>query len=156
MDTNRRMMALHDHVPESPRSRLALALTTVAVGAPFAVWGLIAVLSGAGPVLIVWTVLLLGGAMAAAGVRLGLGLAEQAAAAPRAANPAASPDTDDPVQRLRDRYAAGEVSDEEFERRMERLVETDPDSPSARSVASDGRSTESATGSDTHERATES
>ncbi|WP_164471801.1 SHOCT domain-containing protein [Halosimplex salinum] len=32
---------------------------------------------------------------------------------------------DDALQRLRDRYAAGELDDVEFERRLERLVETE-------------------------------
>jgi len=34
-------------------------------------------------------------------------------------------DAIDPVERLRNRYARGELSDEEFERRLERLVETE-------------------------------
>jgi hypothetical protein len=63
-------------------------------------------------------------------VSLGSGLAEQAEAAPREANPAASepsaPEaTADPVATLKQRYAEGELTDEEFERRMERLVESD-------------------------------
>ncbi|QIO20950.1 SHOCT domain-containing protein [Haloarcula sp. JP-L23] len=33
--------------------------------------------------------------------------------------------TESPIERLRDRYARGEVSDEEFERRLERLLETE-------------------------------
>ena len=32
---------------------------------------------------------------------------------------------DDPVRELRSRYARGELSDEEFERRLERLLETE-------------------------------
>lgn len=31
----------------------------------------------------------------------------------------------DPVERLRERYANGELTDEEFERRLERLIETE-------------------------------
>lgn len=31
----------------------------------------------------------------------------------------------DPLETLRDRYAAGEISDEEFERRLDRLLETE-------------------------------
>lgn len=31
----------------------------------------------------------------------------------------------DPLETLRDRYAAGELSDEEFERRLDRLLETE-------------------------------
>jgi uncharacterized membrane protein len=35
------------------------------------------------------------------------------------------PVADDPVDRLRERYAEGELTDEEFERRLERLLETE-------------------------------
>lgn len=34
-------------------------------------------------------------------------------------------DSDDALQRLRERYAAGEIDDVEFERRLERLLETE-------------------------------
>jgi hypothetical protein len=34
---------------------------------------------------------------------------------------------EDPLATLRDRYARGEIGDEEFERRLERLLESDPD-----------------------------
>jgi uncharacterized membrane protein len=55
---------------------------------------------------------------------------------------AASPDADlepkteadpeqDPLARLRERYAAGELTDEEFERRLERLLETEDDETAA-------------------------
>ncbi|MFW6317220.1 MAG: SHOCT domain-containing protein [Halorubrum sp.] len=33
--------------------------------------------------------------------------------------------TDDPLATLRERYATGEIGDEEFERRLERLLETE-------------------------------
>ncbi|MFC6863607.1 SHOCT domain-containing protein [Halomicroarcula sp. GCM10025817] len=33
----------------------------------------------------------------------------------------------DPLATLRDRYARGEIGDEEFERRLERLLESEPD-----------------------------
>lgn len=118
-------MALHDYVPESPRARLAVTLLAVGVGFPIAGWGLVGLLFGAGPLGIVSLMILSGGLATAAGVRVGQGLAEQAAAAPRSANPAVSADADDPVERLRERYADGEITDEEFERRMERLVETE-------------------------------
>ena len=69
-------------------------------------------------------------ATAGLAVSLGSGLVEQAKAAPREANPAASepspPEaTADPVATLKQRYAEGELTDEEFERRMERLMESD-------------------------------
>jgi Predicted membrane protein (DUF2078). len=34
-------------------------------------------------------------------------------------------DTEDPVETLKRRYAAGEIGDEEFERKLERLLETE-------------------------------
>jgi hypothetical protein len=34
---------------------------------------------------------------------------------------------DDPLATLRDRYARGDIGDEEFERRLELLLESDPD-----------------------------
>lgn len=62
-------------------------------------------------------------------VSLGSGLVEQAAAAPAGANPAASvpsaPESAaDPIATLQQRYAAGELTDAEFEERMDRLLES--------------------------------
>ena len=42
-----------------------------------------------------------------------------------AAAPAAGTDEVDPLDRLKRRYADGEVSDEEFERRLDRLLDAD-------------------------------
>jgi uncharacterized membrane protein len=42
-----------------------------------------------------------------------------------AAESSVAEDPIDPVERLRSRYARGELFDEEFERRLERLVETE-------------------------------
>jgi uncharacterized membrane protein len=44
---------------------------------------------------------------------------------------------DDPIEELRSRYARGELTDEEFERRLERLIETED-----AEVAGSGRSRE--------------
>ena len=49
-----------------------------------------------------------------------------------AANPmsdSAEPETEDPVERLRERYASGEIDDAEFERRLDALVETEDANP---------------------------
>lgn len=69
--------------------------------------------------------------VAAAGlaVSLGSGLVEQAAAAPDDENPAASGSSastaaSDPIATLQQRYAAGELTDAEFEERMDRLLES--------------------------------
>lgn len=39
----------------------------------------------------------------------------------------AEPAGDDPLAVLRDRYARGEITEEEFERRLDRLLATEPD-----------------------------
>lgn len=36
-------------------------------------------------------------------------------------------DSDDPLSALRERYARGDIGDEEFERRLDRLLATEPD-----------------------------
>lgn len=49
----------------------------------------------------------------------------------------AETDDRDPLERLRDRYAAGEISEAEFDRKVERLLETDVDrTPGASEVSS--------------------
>jgi len=40
-------------------------------------------------------------------------------------------DAEDPIERLKRRYADGELGDEEFERRLERLLQTDDEEPGA-------------------------
>ncbi|PSP39224.1 hypothetical protein BRC71_03130 [Halobacteriales archaeon QH_7_65_31] len=40
-------------------------------------------------------------------------------------------DPEDPIERLKRRYADGELGDEEFERRLERLVRADDEEPGA-------------------------
>jgi uncharacterized membrane protein len=41
------------------------------------------------------------------------------------------PDEEDPLERLKRRYAEGEIGDEEFERRLERLLETEDEGAAA-------------------------
>ena len=41
------------------------------------------------------------------------------------------PDEEDPLERLKRRYADGEIGDEEFERRLERLLETEDEGAAA-------------------------
>lgn len=114
---------VHRYAPESVRARGGLTLlfssvALVCLGIAFVTHGLTVPLTVG-----------VGGAALALAFTLGLGLAKQAEAAPEAANPAWTPerevDTDaDPVQTLQQRYAEGEVDDEEFERRMDRLLES--------------------------------
>ena len=72
-----------------------------------------------------------------------------------AADATADDSADDALQRLRERYAAGEVDDVEFERRLERLLETEGVEVSDR-VTLDERGTDQAsTESTRHEREVE-
>lgn len=55
-----------------------------------------------------------------------------------AAAPSPSEATDDPVERLRERYANGEIDEAEFERRLETVLATaDTDPETAREVVAD-------------------
>ena len=59
-------------------------------------------------------------------------------------------DVDDPIATLRDRYARGELTEAEFERRLDRLLESETAGPS---TAADGTAAES--GERDRERVTE-
>lgn len=115
---------VHRFAPERARSRLLLTTALVVT----AVIGALSTPIAGSPGAIVVAVL---ATVAAAGlaVSLGSGLVKQAEAAPEAANPAvqekstASPETD-PITTLQQRYAEGELSDAEFEQRMDRLLES--------------------------------
>jgi uncharacterized membrane protein len=68
----------------------------------------------------------------------------------------ADAETDDPVERLRERYADGEIDDVEFERRLEALVATedaDPEAAHERLTRDDTDSVE--TGPESTDRTTE-
>lgn len=115
---------VHRVAPSSPRVRMIL---TGALLVASMVGVLSTAMAGSTPVIVLAVLF----TVAAAGlaVSLGSGLAEQAAAAPGAANPAASaPSTPErepePIETLQQRYAAGELTDAEFEARMDRLLES--------------------------------
>lgn len=103
------------------RLRLVVTLVVLTLGLTmlFAVLGLdllVAITFEVGIFILVPLVALLGDAlpMVASGRR-----------AEDAGERAARDDATDPVERLRSCYASGELTDEEFERRLERLLETE-------------------------------
>jgi len=115
---------VHRYAPSSARIRLLLIGALVVTSLAGAVGTSMAGSTGAIVVAVLVTV-----AAAGLALSLGRGLVEQADAAPAAANPAAreTPATEpvsDPIATLQQRYAEGELSDEEFERRMDRLLES--------------------------------
>ncbi|RDI72480.1 SHOCT domain-containing protein [Halopelagius longus] len=138
---------VHRHVPSDPSTRTAYAVGSALLGVPLVfeggsrllvgtplrglpIWGLGFLpedLYVGNPVAFVF--LLLGVAFCLASYHLARGVAEQAEAAPPEADPTrdareAAAD-DDPVSELRARYARGELDDEEFDRRVERLLEVE-------------------------------
>lgn len=114
---------VHRYAPESARARTALALLSSLMAAVCLTF--VFVTHG----LIVQLLVGIGAIAVALAVTLGFGLMKQAEAAPDAANPAFEPETRtesdaDPVETLQQRYAEGEVTDDEFERRMDRLLDS--------------------------------
>lgn len=125
---------LHRYAPRSPAGRTALAILATSIAVPTTIqgfWELTRDVPAAPPYLLVGAVL-----FAIAGC-LTVGVVRQANAAPDSAPPAdrSSPTRaaedepedrrEDPIETLRDRYAAGELADDEFQRRLARLLETE-------------------------------
>ncbi|RKD88097.1 SHOCT domain-containing protein [Halopiger aswanensis] len=136
---------LHRYAPRSPAGRTVVAIVAASIAVPTTiqgVWELTRDVPAAPPYLLLGAVL-----FAIAGC-LTVGVVREANAAPDSASPAdrrsvaraADADTvpggrggrgnhgnrpADPIETLRQRYAAGELGDDEFERRLERLVETE-------------------------------
>lgn len=122
---------VHRFAPSSARARMLLTAALVVT----AVLGVFAT-SMAGSTPAVAIAVLATVAAAGLAVSLASGLVEQAEAAPSEANPAArekaEPATEaDPITTLQQRYAEGELTDAEFERRMEQLMESDAQSTRA-------------------------
>lgn len=130
---------LHRYAPRSPAGRIVLAILATSIAVPTTIqgiWELTRDVPAAPPYLLVGAVLF---AIAAC---LTVGVVRQANAAPDSASPvdrststrsvsARSADADPgdrretPIETLRDRYAAGELTDDEFQRRLDRLLETE-------------------------------
>lgn len=115
---------VHRAAPESARARslLTLVFGVVAVcctALVFTMHGLAVPLS-----------VVIGGLAAVLALVIGHGLTAQAEAAPDEENPAFLPERvdassdADPIGTLQQRYAEGELTDEEFEARMDRLIES--------------------------------
>lgn len=118
---------VHRYAPRSPLARVLLALVGVVVALPLALTGLYWLARGYG--LLPWGVLAVPGLLGLLVVyHFARGVADQAAAAPSAADPTRGrdgDDADDPIRVLQERYARGEIDEETFETRMERLLESD-------------------------------
>lgn len=127
---------VHRYAPAQPGARFAMGVTSGAVGVfltLFALWTFI----GGMPAAIYlglsagFVLLLVGIAALWVSATLGRGLVQQAEAAPQVSNPTQSGPNDagsataDPVSTLQQRYADGDIDDAEFERRMDRLLESD-------------------------------
>lgn len=125
---------LHRYAPRSPAGRTVLAILATAIAVPTTIqgfWELTRDVPAAPPYLLVGAVLF---AIAAC---LTVGVVRQANAAPDSASPVdrsastrsadrrSGERTDDPIEMLRERYAAGELTDDEFQRRLDRLLETE-------------------------------
>jgi putative membrane protein len=123
---------VHRNAPVETRSRALVALLTAVPGIPLFLWGLVGLSAVPGRPA-VFVLLLVGGLLSAVGLQLLRGILAEAEAAPRDANPVLAaqrraevdPAQDDPVAVLQDQFARGELSQEEFDRRMERLLESD-------------------------------
>jgi uncharacterized membrane protein len=128
---------VHRYAPSESSARLTLAVVLAAVGTPvlgFALWALSGVMQlSLYPGFPASVLLFLVGSLALwVSLALGRGLAREADAAPREANPTVTvgdgekTESDvDPIVTLQRRYAEGDLSDEAFERRMDRLLESD-------------------------------
>ncbi|KDE57654.1 hypothetical protein EL22_10645 [Halostagnicola sp. A56] len=116
---------VHQYAPNSPAGRTAVAIVAALVGVPALVVGLIGLGSNVAAGLLVH---LIGISTLTIAGQLTRGVVRQANAAP-GANPRGERETDEatetPVETLRRRYARGELSDEAFQRRLERLLETE-------------------------------
>ncbi|SFS07323.1 Short C-terminal domain-containing protein [Halomicrobium zhouii] len=116
------------YVPDAPRPRLTVGAALVTLGVPvtlyafFALWWPIQMwmyVGRLGSVL----VLLTGLFTVAAGNHLLKDVAERASAVDSTDDVVADAATSDPLSTLRRRYAAGDLTDDEFERKLARLTE---------------------------------
>lgn len=118
---------VHQYAPASPVGRTLVAVVAAFVGVPALVLAPIGLTSGNG--LTGFLFLLLSAVTLTVAIQLTRGVVRQAAAAPEAAPKSADTDTgtatETPVTTLRRRYAEGALTDEEFERRLDALLETE-------------------------------
>jgi hypothetical protein len=124
---------VHRYAPIETRKRAIVALLLGAPGLGVFLWGVVGLFAVPGNP-IVFLMMLVGGLLSVVSAQLARGILGEAEAAPRDANPVLAShrraedeavETDDPVAVLQNRFARGEMSEEEFDRRMERLLESD-------------------------------
>jgi hypothetical protein len=123
---------LETYAPDDPSTRASLAVLTVLLGA-----GSLALAVAAHPFSVIVGSGVLGVLLLFVGYSLLRSVARRAAEAPEpewwggdtasatASGTGTAVDGEDPVRVLQDRYARGEIGDDEFERRIERLVGTE-------------------------------
>ena len=118
--------AIERYAPGSPYGRVLTAILLSLVGVPTTFYGLLGVL--AGDLLLALPLVAVGLFVGYLGISLAWSVGRQA----ERANGRRVPDGDvrdepaaGPLSILRTRYANGEIGDEEFERRLERLIEVE-------------------------------
>ena len=116
---------VHRYAPESPAGRTVVAIVASLVGVPALVFGLIGLTGNAAAgllfLLVSATSLLVAG-------QLTRGVVRQASAAPNAGphdDREADKTAETAIETLRRRYAESDLSDEEFQRRLDQLLETE-------------------------------
>jgi len=116
---------VHRYAPQSPTGRTAIAIVACLIGVPALVFGLFALTgSVASGVLF----LLLSTVTLSIAGQLIWGVIRQANAAPADSlqdRQQLNESSETPIETLRRRYAEGELDQEEFERRLDQLIETE-------------------------------
>ncbi|MBZ6496521.1 SHOCT domain-containing protein [Natrinema longum] len=115
---------VHRYAPASPAGRTAVAIIASVVGVPTLVLGLVGL---TGDVALAALFLLVSAVTLIVAGQLTRGVVRQAEAAPDGAptETSTTDSTENPVETLRRRYAAGDIDDEEFQYRLDRLLETE-------------------------------
>lgn len=116
---------VHRYAPQSPTGRTAIAIVACLIGVPALVFGLFAL---TGSVVSGILFLLLSTVTLSVAGQLIWGVIRQANAAPADSlqdGQQRHESSETPIETLRRRYAEGELDQEEFERRLDHLIETE-------------------------------
>ncbi|SER55768.1 SHOCT domain-containing protein [Natrinema salaciae] len=127
---------VHRYAPEHPAGRTAVAIVASLIGVPTLVLGLVGLSGNAAAGILLSAI---GIATLTVAGQLTRGVVRQATAASRASPTGERTDdvsVEDPVETLQRRYAEGEIGDEEFHHRLDRLLESDEED---RSTAGESR-----------------
>ncbi|WP_049943784.1 SHOCT domain-containing protein [Haloarcula argentinensis] len=116
---------IHRYAPQSPTGRTAIAIVACLIGVPALVFGLFAL---TGSVVSGVLFLLLSTVTLSVAGQLIRGVIRQANASPADSlqdGQQLDESNETPIETLRRRYAEGELDQEEFERRLDQLIETE-------------------------------